>query len=181
VSHFVKLVAVLAFVNVQTLGRPKDIALHLGDELFKAGNYFSAITEYKRFLYFNKDDSSISYTYSQIGLAYRNQSLWDNAIDAFRKSASEARNDSIRDEERINIGVTLLARRDYVGGELVLSRVSYFSKRPSIIKKANFYLGISYLYEFQWQEARIIFKEYFDSTDIIALYYAAWIGSNICW
>lgn len=147
--------------------RAEDLALNLAEEFFKAGNYHEAITEYKRFICFNSNDERISDVWFQIGMAYRNQARWENALNALRKSLSVATNDRLRDERRISIGILLIANQDYSAAEFELLRVSMFSNYPSLRRKATFFLGICRLYTFKWEEARKAFDQYFDSSQIL--------------
>lgn len=164
----------LAFTMVLTImilsvafaktSRAEDLALNLAEEFFKAGNYHEAITEYKRFICFNSNDERVSHAWFQIGMAYRNQTQWENALDALRKSLDVTTNDRLKDERRIDVGILLIASEDYSAAEFELLRVSMFSKHPSLKRKAAFFLGICHLYTFKWEEAQRAFSQYFDDS-----------------
>ncbi len=145
--------------------RAGDTALDLADSLLKFGNNNEAITEYKRFIYFNPEDHRISDAYYKIGLAYRRQKKWDDAFSALRKSLAMATDDSLRDERRISIGVILIVSQKYSPAEFDLLRVSSFSKNPYLRQKALFFLGVSHLYTFQWAKAQKAFHQYFSTSD----------------
>jgi tetratricopeptide (TPR) repeat protein len=142
-------------------GEAKDLALRLADDLFAAGHHTEAITEYKRFIYFNPGDERVSDAYFQIGMAYRDQGMWEEAIDAFRMSIATTTNNTLRDERKIDIGITLIASRRYSAAELELLRVFTFTKDSSLKRRAAFFLGVSYIYRFKWKEARKMLDEYF--------------------
>lgn len=142
----------------------QDTTLDLANHFFDIGNYENAITEYKRFIYFNPNDKKISEIYYKIGLAYRDKGNWKNAIDAFRKSSAIALNDSISDEIRITIGTTLIAKGNYSSAEFELLKVSLFSKYPKIKRKAIFFLGVCYIYSFKWDEAEKSVTQYFSDS-----------------
>ena len=142
----------------------QDTALDLANRFFEIGNYENAITEYKRFIYFNPSNEKINETYYKIGLAYRDKDNWKNALDAFRKSNATAQNDSIRDEIRITIGTTLIAKGNYSSAEFELLKVSLFSKYPNIKRKAHFCLGVCYIYSFKWDKAEKSFTQYFSDS-----------------
>ena len=67
----------------------------------------------------------------------------------------------LRDAIRVNIGIVLIAEKKYSAAEFEFLRVRMFSKNSSLIKKANFYLGICYLYKFEWDKAKDVFSKYF--------------------
>jgi len=154
----------ILFWNIPTSAQ--DIVLKLADGLFDVGNYGEAITEYKRFLYFNPEDRRISDIYYKIGLAYRHQGNWQEALDAFRKSIVTADNDSLQDERRISVGILLIVSKKYSAAELTLLRISFFSKYPSLRQKASFFLGVCYLYKFKWEEARKALNKYFSNSNV---------------
>ena len=155
----------ILFLSIAVSIYAQDNALNLANHFFEIGSYENAITEYKRFIYFNPNDETISETFYKIGLAYRSQSNWKEALDAFRKSCANALNDSIRDERRITIGTTLIAKGNYSSAEFELLKISLFSKYTEVKKKAVFFLGVCYIYSFKWDEAEKSFTQYFlDST-----------------
>lgn len=141
--------------------RAGDAALDLADSLLKMGNTDEAITEYKRFICFNPADPRVSEAYYRMGLAYRRQRKWEEALSALRHSLATAVGDSLRGERRISIGIILLVSQRYSAAEFDLLRVSSFSKSPYLQQRALFFLGICYLYTFQWAQAQKAFHQYF--------------------
>jgi len=148
--------------------RAGDTALDLADSLLKIGNNNEAITEYKRFICFNPEDHRISDAYYKIGLAYRRQKKWDDALSALRKSLAMATDDSLRDERRISIGIIFLVSQRYSAAEFDLLRVSSFSKNPYLQQKALFFLGICHLYTFHWAQAQKAFHQCFSPSEKIS-------------
>jgi tetratricopeptide (TPR) repeat protein len=152
---FVLLVSFLPF-------RP-DPVLELADQLFTAGQFDEAITEYKRYLFFHAEDpeNAAGYAYSQIGLSYRGQGLWGDAIAMLQKSVQAEIREDVRDERRVALGVTLIACGRYDQAEFTLLKVEMFSASESAIRKAVFFRGISALYTSKWEVARETFHNYF--------------------
>jgi len=145
----------------------QDLALELGDWLLDSGCYEDAITEYKRFIFFNHKSDNISYAYYKIGLAYRNENNWTESLDALQQAIQTAASDSLRDERKIALAVTFIANGNYSAAEFELLKVELFSKFESLRNKAAFLRGISTLYSFKWDESRNAFNKYFDDTTTI--------------
>ena len=156
----------MIFCNTFTINilNAKDTALDYANYFCEIGNYENAITEYKRFIYFNPTDENISEIYYKIGLAYRNKGDWKNALDAFRKSSATTLTDSISDERRIIIATTQIAKGNYSAAEFELLKLSLFSKYPEVKRKAYFFLGVCYIYSFKWNEAEKSFTQYFSDS-----------------
>jgi tetratricopeptide (TPR) repeat protein len=137
-----------------------DPALSLADYLFRSESYETAITEYKRYIYFNPLGDRASYAYHRIGSAYRELQSLPKAADALRNAVYTAGNDSIRDERRVDLAVILIASGNHSGAELELVRVSHFGRYSNIKKRASFFLGISCIYGYKWQEALNAYRKY---------------------
>ncbi|MCP4584238.1 MAG: hypothetical protein GY839_21710 [candidate division Zixibacteria bacterium] len=137
-----------------------DQALVLADYLFDSENYYEAVTEYQRYIFFNPDDEYLGDVHRRIGLAYRNMGQWQSAKDAIRKSIYTAADDSIRDERKIDLAVVLISSGNYSAAEMELLRLSYFSSYPSLKQRASFFLAVSCIYAYKWEEARVAFRDY---------------------
>jgi tetratricopeptide (TPR) repeat protein len=142
--------------------RAEDLALRFAEGFVQEGNYQEAITEYKRFICFSQDDGEVSDTYFKMGMAYRNQAQWENALLALRKSVSLTPDDSVREARKIEIGIVDIASRDYSAAEFELLRICTFGNYESLKRKALFFLGVCHLYQSKWAEARQAFHQYFD-------------------
>jgi tetratricopeptide (TPR) repeat protein len=138
----------------------EDASLSLGKRLYDAGNYSAAITEFKRFLLFNPSDPRSVDIYRNIGYAYRALKQWEQAAAALKTASEAADEDSIREEVKMDIAVTMIAQQNYTSAELQLSRMKAFSSHPHLVRKADFLLAVVYLKQYQWENARNAFKEY---------------------
>jgi tetratricopeptide (TPR) repeat protein len=148
----------LSVVSVQS-----DQVLSFADQLFSAGQSEEAITEYKRFVFFHSEDreNDAGYAFYKMGLAYRDQSRWDEAIAMFQKSIQIESLDRVRDERRIALGVTLIACGRFGEADFLLLKVEMYSPFIETKKRSSFFRGICNLYTSNWAEARIAFQSYF--------------------
>lgn len=144
-----------------------DDALSLADQLLRSGDYYSAVTEYKRFIFFNKDhmavaeDEHVSYAFYNMGLAYRAYGDWQSAIDALSESILTTAIPDVADERRITLAGTLIASGNYSLARLELARVLEFSRSPSLRLKAIYFSGIASLYMFDWDSAKKAFNNFY--------------------
>lgn len=154
------MILILLFLIV-SFSNAQDVSLITADKFFEIGNYDHSITEYKRFLFFNPIDESASDIYYKIGLAFRNQGKWSEAIDAIGKSIAITTQDSIKNDRSISKAVIYISKSDFSSAEFELLRIISFSKYPSIKKKAYFFLGVCYLYTARWEDSRVAFNQCF--------------------
>ena len=134
--------------------------LSLGKHLFAHGNYDAAITEYKRYLFFHPDDARIGEVYHNIGLAYRRQGLWTEAITALRTATQSAIDDASKSEYQLTLAVTLIATQDYDLAQLELIKVTLRSPSALLYRRALFLRAVAYIYQFRWDEALEVLKNW---------------------
>jgi len=148
-------------------GRP-DGVLHLADELFAAGQFDEAVTEYKRYIFFNAEnpEAAPGYAYYRIGLAYRSQGRWDDAIATLQKSIQAESREDAREERRLALGVTQIACGRYDQADFLLLKIEMYSPFEEAKRKAAFFRGICALYTSKWDEAREAFQNYFGGRDL---------------
>lgn len=160
-SHFTVLAAILLLFIVSTVSA-SDPALDLGDLLFELKNYDAAITEYKRFLFFNPDHPQVSEAQFKIGLAYRAQEWWAEAVEAMIVAVQSTTEIEWQAERRVELAVTLIASGAYNLALVELIKVDMQSQSTQLRQRARFLRGVAYLYQFKWEQARSVFQAYFD-------------------
>lgn len=141
-----------------------DPAIFTGEEYFRLGLYEEAITEYQRYLFFHAHDPQniFGYVYYRMGITYRNQGLWNEAITALEKSIQSETDDLSRERRRLDLGVTLIACRRHSQAEFLLLKLELYSPFLEIRRYASLYRGLSCLYEEKWTEAQEAFKSFCD-------------------
>lgn len=134
--------------------------LSLGRHLASRGSYDAAITEYKRFLFFHSDDTGIGEVYYNIGLAYRAQGLWTEAITSLRTATYLAMDDEVKSEYQLELAVTLIAAQDYDLARLELIKVTMRAPSAQLYRRALFLQAVAHIYQFRWEEAREALRNY---------------------
>ena len=139
-----------------------DVALDLGDSFFSVGNYNAAITEFKRFLFFNPHDPRAGDAHFKIGLAHRADGGWSEAAEAMRTAIQSTPSSDLKVERRVELAVTLIANGEYELALIELLKAEPGAKSETLRRRLFFLQGIAYLYLFNWEEAQQVFDAYFD-------------------
>ena len=160
-SHFTMVAVTLLFCAAVTVSA-SDPALDLGDHLFALGDYDAAITEYKRFLFFYADHPQAGEVQFKIGLGYRAQEWWAEAVGAMIMAIQRTTETELQAERRTELAVTLIAGGAYDLALVELIKVDMYSQSARLRQRARFLRGVSYLYQFKWEQARSVFEVYFD-------------------
>ena len=160
-SHFTIVAITLLFFAAVSVSA-SDPALDLGDYFFVRENYDAAITEYKRFLFFNFDDPRVGEVQFKIGLAYRAQKWWMEAAEAMIAAIQRTTETELQAERRVELAVTLIASGAYDLALVELIKVDMQSQSARLRQRARFLRGVAYLYQFKWEQARSVFQVYFD-------------------
>lgn len=151
----------------------EELPLSLGEHLAAQGNYDAAITEYKRFLFFHPDNEGIGEVYYNIGLAYRAQGLWSEAVTSLRAATHLATDDEAKSEYQLELAVTLIAAQDYDLARLELIKVTMRTLSPELYRRALFLQAVASLYQFRWEDARESLRNYTTDERLYELFDAA--------
>jgi TolA-binding protein len=130
-----------------------DQILGFADALFNDGDYFRAITEYKRFLFLHPADARSGRVQLQIGLSYQRGQQWDDARQTFEAIAQQHPDPEIRAEAAYLIGETAFRQGRYAQAIADLRPVAERYGPTPIGERARYLLGWSYLRARQWLEA----------------------------
>ena len=160
-SHFTILAAIL-LLFITITASASDPAFDLGEYLFALENYDAAITEYKRFLFFNPHQPQVAEAQFKIGLAYRAQGWWPEAVKAMTAAVQLATETESQAEMRTELAVTLIASGAYDFALVELIKVDMQSQSVRLRQRARFLRGVVYLYQFKWEQARSVFQAYLE-------------------
>lgn len=138
----------------------EELPWSFGKHLAAQGNYNTAITEYKRFLFFHPDDPRVGEVYYNIGLAYRAQGLWTEAGTSFRAATHLAIDDEAKSKSQLELAVTLIAAQDYDLAHLELIKVKMRTLPTQLYRRALFLQAVAYVYQFRWEDARESLRNY---------------------
>jgi outer membrane protein assembly factor BamD (BamD/ComL family) len=135
-----------------------DQILGFADALFNDGDYFRAITEYKRFLFLYPTDARAGRVQLQVGLSYLRGQQWDDARQTFERIAAQHPDAEIRAQAAYLIGETSFQQGRYTQAIADLRSVVERYGQTPIGERARYLLGWSYLRARQWPEASQTFE-----------------------
>jgi tetratricopeptide (TPR) repeat protein len=130
-----------------------DQILGFADALFRDGDYFRAITEYKRFLFLQPTDPRAGRVQLQIGLAYLRGQQWEDARQTFESMARHHPDAEIRREAALLSGDTDYQQGRYAQAIEALRPLADAHPHTPVGERARYLLGWSYLRTRQWPEA----------------------------
>lgn len=133
--------------------------LELADSLFNSQNYFDAITEYKRLLFFDSLNHFRFYSNYQIGLCYKNGAKYSDAIRYFVLSEISAANDEEIFNSKIQQVRTNILRRTISRAEKILSEMETDKRFEQHKREIKYWLGWSFIFSDKWNDAYRIFSE----------------------
>jgi len=119
--------------------------------LYKNGLCYQAITEYKRFIFFNPQFKNKGKIFYRIGVCLRKEGNINQALEYMKRSMAEGYKKAF-----LTTGVTLIAEGDYDGARAIL----YYARRfPEVKREATFYSGIANLMDGNYKIALDELKE----------------------
>lgn len=138
----------------------EDTPHSLGAHFFKLGNFDAAITEYKRFLFFHPNDPRMGETHRNIGIAYREQRHWEEAVGAMRTAVQYALDLEEQSEYQLDLAVILIANQNYDLGRLELIKARMRNPATPVHRRTLFLEAVAFIYQFRWAEARNVLRHY---------------------
>ena len=142
--------------------RPVDATPPLfgfAQSLFEAGEYYRAIGEFQRFLFFQPEHPLASEAQLKVGLGFFCGERWTQAFEVFRQVARAAPDPSIRPMAALWMAETRAhAGDDPQAIRLYREATTEYHGTP-VAERAAFLMGWSLLRQRQWVEARQAFAE----------------------
>ncbi|MBI3330083.1 MAG: tetratricopeptide repeat protein [Nitrospinae bacterium] len=123
------------------------------DALFAAGDYFRAITEYKRFLFLYPTHPRAGQVHLQIGRSHLRGQEWEDARETFQAMVRQHPADDVGREAAFLMGETAYLQGHYPQAILELRHLAERDAQTPAGQKARYRLGWSYLRARQWAEA----------------------------
>jgi len=135
-----------------------DKQIQFAERYFRAGEYFRAIGEYKRFIYFFHDDHRCELAMYKIGLSYFNGGKFQEAIDAFNELLTKFPATDFRTEVRFWIIECFIKLKDYLKAIGSLNDIALTAENIDIADQAYYRRGWIYLEMSRWEEAENSFR-----------------------
>jgi tetratricopeptide (TPR) repeat protein len=125
---------------------------------FKQNQYFKAIAEFERFIYFFPDNLKVDDAKYHIGLAYYESGRFREAIDPLSEVAEKSPDQHLRTRALFRLSETFIKLADYQSAITLLDHVAETAKKPVIRDEAHYRAGWVYLKLEQIEIARQRFR-----------------------
>ena len=155
-SHCLKIIP-LVFMLFAVSVAFADPVLNMADSLKTSGFYDDAVTEYRRFLFFNDSPEKRSPVYSRLGYCYAYLGDRDAALDALNRAINFAENDSLAFQYRIDRAVIFTAVNEIAQAEVELEGVIAFADSGSLKKRAGELMFLVKVLRHDWSGAQVIY------------------------
>ena len=131
----------------------EDQALLMAAQLRDAGECDAAITELKRFLFFNPGHPETWRVQSKMAACYQALGQWDKAVAWYSVSSAEAPDEPSRAEAELDAAATEMAAGSYSAAEFRLLSLRSFMAARTLAGRDALYLGLVYVLSDRPEEA----------------------------
>lgn len=132
---------------------------NLAKKLYDEENYFDAVTEFKRLLFF---DDAKSYNYEAnflIGLSYKGRAKFSDAVQYFTIAELNSSTEEEVFESRIEIIKVNILRRTTQRALALLDSLENDVRFSKNLEKINYWRGWTYIFADDWEMASSSFSE----------------------
>jgi TolA-binding protein len=136
---------------------PRQFAF--AQSLFETAEYYRAIGEFQRFLFFQPAHPLASHAQLTIGLAFFCGERWLQAFEVFRRIARAAPDLSIRQEAALWMAETRAHGGDHPEAMRLYQEILRQYPGGALAWRAGYLIGWSRLWQRQWTEARETFAQ----------------------
>nr|HID60091.1 tetratricopeptide repeat protein [Desulfobacterales bacterium] len=136
-----------------------DRQFSFAETYFEKGQYFRAVSEYQRFIFFFPKDPRVKLALFRIGMSYFKGKRFRQAIRSFRKVIDQYPHAELAFKSWIKISESFLGLKKYDVALLNLSNLIKTTSKESIHDEAYYRMGWIYLERGDWEKARISFDK----------------------
>ena len=155
-----------AITPTEPTGLAAEQLLIFAERLMREGEYFRAITEYRRFLFYFPDDPRYPMAYFSIGLAFYRGEDYAEALQTFREVAQRYPDTDYGKQAWLWQGESLLRQGQYVAAERLYTEMTERFPHDEIGQKARYQRAWTLLYRRQWHEAVTQFEQVAPGSDV---------------
>jgi len=136
-----------------------DRQFRFADTYFEKGEYFRAIGEYERFIFFFPKDTRVKLALFRIGMAYFKGERFRQAIDSFRKVIDLYPSTELAINSWFKISESHVRLKEYNAALLNLTNLIRITHEDSIRDEAYYRMGWVYLEMGDWEKAHASFDQ----------------------
>ena len=146
----------------------ESLQMGLADYFFQDGDYYRAITEYKRFLFFFPQSPQNPEVMMKIVRAYHMGKRWDEAISACDALLKKFPQSSFQAEAFLINGLAFFEKKDFPQARFFFEKAQEDSSNSIIFNEAQKQIGLSYLREEEWEKAAREFRKIQDDSPLFS-------------
>jgi tetratricopeptide (TPR) repeat protein len=137
----------------------EELQMGLADEFFKEGDYYRAVTEYKRFLFFFPQSSRVEEVLSRIAKSYFNGKKWDETVSLCDEWLKKFPASPRANEAYLLKGLALSEKKELSPARFLFRRAQESSPGTALAEEAQFQIARTYVKEEEWREAAEEFRK----------------------
>jgi TolA-binding protein len=138
---------------------PQAPLFAFAQSLFAAGEYYRAIGEFQRFLFFQPGHPLTSEAQLAIGLAFFCGERWLQAFEVFRRITRTAPDDAMRQEAALWMAETYARGGDQTESIRLFQDLIRQYPKSHTAQRATFLIGWGYVRQRRWTDARDAFAQ----------------------
>ncbi|MFH1626339.1 MAG: tetratricopeptide repeat protein [Pseudomonadota bacterium] len=139
---------------------------NLARQFFDDGDYYRAITEYKRFIYYFPESSLLEMAYFKIGEAYFKGKKWKQAIHAFERLRKEFPRGMLTDRSYYLSGMASFYENDYDSSRRQFRNLISSFPESELLDDAELQIAMSYVEEEKWLAASESFRAISEESEL---------------
>ena len=144
----------------------ENIQFNLAEQFFYDRDYFRAITEYKKLIYYFPQSNLLEMAYFKIGEAYFRGEKWKQAIQSFEIVKNKFPNGSLIDRAHYFTGISYYNEEDYRSSRRQFETILDSFPTSKFTDNAKLHLAMSYIEERKWGKAKLSFEEIEEESDL---------------
>lgn len=154
-----KILYILAFgLAVSCVFAEDQKLFNFADSLFDSGDYYRAIAEYKRYMFYNPGGRFADKAALKIGLSYMQAEKWDGAIEALENADSNY-GAKVKESALLLESFAYAGKKDYAYSDMLLSKAAADFGSAAAAEKALYLQAYNRVYTKNWTEALGLFKK----------------------
>jgi tetratricopeptide (TPR) repeat protein len=136
-----------------------QLQMDLADHFFQEGDYYRAITEYKRFLFFFPQNVRTAEAQWKIARSYFNGKKWDEAISAGDHLIKKFPSTSYQAEALLLSGLCFKEKKEYSQARFFFGKAKEDAADATTADEAQWQIAATYLKEERWKDASTEYKK----------------------
>src|ERR1043166_2195344 len=145
--------------TTEPIGFSADQLLIFAEQLMREGEYFRAITEYRRFLFYYPDDPRRAMVHFTIGLAFYRGESYREALQTFQEVTQRYPNTAYGKQAWLWQGESLIRQGQYTTAEQLYTELTERFPHERIGQQARYQRAWTLLYRRQWRDAATQFQQ----------------------